>query len=111
MEPFTFRNAYVPSADRLRERGEDGAFAWFEPSSAFVDAVRPVLARVQPYPAARLRGLDARAPEARVVAVVTPAAAATATAGGSALPWGLLAAGALATAAALAAHGLSRRLR
>ena len=114
IKPFRFRNAYVPRANRVRERDEGGAFAWFEPSRAFVREVLPVMRRVTAYPASRLRGLDAKALEPRVIeAVPSPGrpTAARATGDGS-TPWGWIAIAASAGAvllAALAARGRRRR--
>jgi hypothetical protein len=114
IKPFTFRNAYVPGANRLRERDEGGAFAWFEPSRAFVREVRAVMRRVTAYPASRLRGLDANALEPRVIEVAPPPGrppAARAT-GDASTPWGWIAIAASAAAvllAALAARGRRRR--
>jgi hypothetical protein len=88
MEKFTFRNAYVPGANRIRERAEGGGVAWFEPSDAFVRAVRTVLADVKPFPAAKLTGLEAGLPEVRVDEVVAPPAEQQpAAAAGDSSPW------------------------
>jgi hypothetical protein len=115
IKSFTFRNAYVPSANRLRERGEGGGFAWFEPYGEFVRAVRPALRRVTAYPASRLRGLDGGAVQARVAEEVGAApdrapVALVAPAGSK--PWGWIAIAVFAGAvlvAVCAARGRRRR--
>ena len=91
MKSFTFRDAYVPSADRLRERSEGGGFAWFEPSRAVARAVRPMLKRLAAHPASRLRGLDAgalQAPVAEQVDAVPHRAPVVPATADASTPWG-----------------------
>ena len=74
MEPFTFKNVYVPGARLLREGGE-----WYEASPAMAAAVAPLLKRVEPFPAAELQGVEARQS--------TPAPTAADTGSSPAWPW------------------------
>jgi hypothetical protein len=109
MEKFTFHNAYVPGANRIRERAEGGGVAWFEPSDAFVRAVRTVLDDVKPFPAAKLTGLESGLPDVRVDEVVAPPTEQPAAAGDSA-PWPWIGgAAAVLLAALLLALGLRFR--
>ena len=117
IEPFTFRNAYVPSADRVRERAEGGGFAWFEPSRDMVRALAPYLDRVEPFPASRLRGLDATTAGASAPEPADPGVGswgerqhgAAETGGGA--PWGPLALAAAGAALLAALVGVARRRR
>lgn len=53
-EPFTFREAYVPSAGLLRVRAEDGGFQWFDVSARYEAAMKKATAGLEPRPAGRL---------------------------------------------------------
>jgi hypothetical protein len=108
MKPFKFRNAYVPGANLLRERGEGSKFGWSEPSAAFVRAVRPAIREVTAFPAARLRGLDAKLPDVAVTETV-PAPADPPAATGDSTPWGWIVLAGIAGAALLAAVALRVR--
>ena len=97
MEPFTFKNVYVPGAGLLREGGD-----WYEASAAMAAAVAPLLAKVDPFPAASLTGVEVPQP--------APAQPATATQTGSSSPWPWIAGAAIVVLLALAAwFGIRRR--
>ncbi len=110
MEKFTLRNAYVPGANRIRERAEGGGVAWFEPSDAFVRAVRTVLDDVKPYPAAKLTGLEAGLPDVRVDEVVAAPAEQQPAPPGDSSPWPWIA-GAAAVLLLALALGMALRFR
>jgi hypothetical protein len=86
---FTFTNAYVPSADRIRRRAEGGGYEWVEVIDDLKPVLRNVSAGLDPLPAASLRGLDA-AP------APTPAAPAPQRETGTAWHWFALAGARLA---------------
>ena len=95
---------YVPAADSLRVRDEFGTFAWvaLNPRAArlFARAARGLPA----FPKEELRGLDVKAPEARIAEVYAPAEAEPGSS-----PWGWIAGGALVTLLIVA--GIGRYLR
>jgi hypothetical protein len=117
-QTFEFRNVYVPGSNRLRVRDQPDEFGWYEPPPELALALRSTLRRVDAFPAAQLRGLDAVRPETPpAVADATPAASARPTTraaaddGGSA-PWTWVAlAVAALTAAAVALTALAARAR
>ena len=85
-EPFTFREAYVPSAGLLRVRAEGGGFEWRDVSARYEAAMKKATAGLEPRPAARLRGLDVEPVEAQVHEVVAAPEPADAESGGG-VPW------------------------
>jgi hypothetical protein len=98
-EPFTFREAYVPSAGLLRVRAEGGGFEWRDMSARYDAAMRKATAGLEPRPAERLRGLDAVPVEAKVHKVVP--APVDAPSGGAPWAWIALAGGSLGLVAAI----------
>jgi hypothetical protein len=105
-EPFTFQDAFVPSAGLLRVRSEGAGFTWYDVNDRYERAMRRASAGLAPRPAARLRGLDVAPVEARVHKVF-PAPVAVSAGGGT--PWALIALGG-AVAALLALALPLRRL-
>jgi hypothetical protein len=104
-EPFSFREAYVPSAGLLRVRAEGGGYEWRTVGTDYEAAMRKATAGLAPRPAARLRGLEPV--QAKVDEVVAPPAAEQA--GGAGLPWWIaVAAAAAGLIAALALYGRRR---
>jgi hypothetical protein len=107
-EPFTFREAYVPSAGLLRVRAEGGGFEWRDVGARYEAAMERATAGLGPRPAARLRGLDVEPLQANVDEVVLPPADAQ-TGGDGGTPWWIAAAAvAAALIAALALYGRRR---
>jgi hypothetical protein len=104
-EPFTVREAYVPSAGLLRVRAEGGGFAWLDVSRRYEAAMRKATAGLAPRPAERLRGLAVAPVEAKVHKVVPAPVRERADE-----PWGwiALAAGAAGLIAALGLRALRR---
>jgi hypothetical protein len=96
--------AYVPSADSLRVRDADG-FTWVALTPRTAAVFRRAARGLPAFPKARLRGLHAEPSQAQIDAVYTPPADTAATA----MPWGWIAAGALA--AALVVVAVARSLR
>jgi hypothetical protein len=93
--------AYVPAADRLRVTDESGTDAWVALTPRAAATLRRAARGVSPFPAARLRGMDAGPPRARVDAVYPPPARAAATSGTTSWAW--LAAGVAAVLLMVAA--------
>ena len=97
MEPFTFKNVYVPGAGLLRADGD-----WYEAPAAMAAAVAPLMKRVDPFPAASLAGVEVPQP-----APAQPAAVASSS---SSSPWPWIAGAAAVVLLALAVVlGLRRR--
>jgi hypothetical protein len=92
--------AYVPSVDKLRVRDEGGGFAWVALSRRSAAVLKRAVRTLPAFPKAWLRGVHARAPEARVDEVFMPAASSATREGIDAVttPWGWIAAGAFAAA-------------
>ena len=104
-EPFSFREAYVPSAGLLRVRAEGGGYEWRTVGTAYAAAMKKATAGLDPRPAARLRGLEPV--QANVDEVVPPPA--REEAGGDGFAWWIvMAAGAAGLIAALAIYGRRR---
>lgn len=96
--------AYVPSADTLRVRNEDGEFAWVALNPRTAAVLKRAVRSLAAFPRARLRGLHVEPPQAQVDEVFTPAARTAATRDRSdseTTPWGWIAAGALVAALVL----------
>jgi hypothetical protein len=96
--------AYVPSADTLRVRNEDGEFAWVALNPRTAPVLKRAVRSLPAFPRARLRGLHVEPPRAQVDEVFTPAARTAATRDRSdseTTPWGWIAAGALVAALVL----------
>jgi len=103
-ERSTFTTALLPAAGLVRGESEYGGYTWMPIAKESASAVREMTRGIQPFPAAKLRGLDAAVPKARVSEVVLPdAPKATSDGGSSALVWLL---GGLAAAAGLAATAI-----
>jgi hypothetical protein len=110
-EPFTFREAYVPSAGLLRVRAEGGGFEWRDVSARYEAAMQKATFGLEPRPAERLRGLDVEPVEAKVHEIVpAPAREPVDVRSGGGAPWGWIALGAAATGL-IAALGLRGRRR
>jgi hypothetical protein len=101
VKPFTYTDAYVPSAGVFRRRAEGGAYEWAQ----VIEDLRPVLrnesVRLEPLSAASLKGVPA--PAARKPASAPPAPPET----DAGTPWGRITLAAAASAALLL--GLRRR--
>jgi len=89
MEPFSFTNVWVPSEGLMRARGEAGEPVWMIVSPDVQRTLERAARGLEPFPAARLTGLDAKPPEAQVSEVVLPPErpAVAASGGGSTWPW------------------------
>ena len=104
-EPFSFREAYVPSAGLLRVRAEGGGYEWRDVGARYEAAMRKATGGLDPRPAARLRGLEPV--KAQVQEVVLPPADAQSDGGGT--PWWIaVVAAAAGLIAALALYGRRR---
>src|SRR5215211_6398717 len=90
-ERSTFTTALLPAAGLVRGESEYGGYTWMPIAKESASAVREMTRGIQPFPAAKLRGLDPDAPKA------------TSDGGSSALVWLL---GGLAAAAGLAATAI-----
>jgi hypothetical protein len=106
--------AYVPSADSLRVRDEGGDFAWVALNPRTAAVLKRAARNLRAFPKARLRGLRVTPPQAHVNEVFTPAAQTATTRGridSVTMPWGWIAAGAIAAALVLllVARTLRRR--
>jgi hypothetical protein len=103
VEPFSVTHAYVPSADLLRVRDDQGVIRWLEVNDDLRPVLRNVSAELEPLPAASLPGIDAqRMPPAALPARPQPLAARDA---GTAWGWLVLAgAGMAALAIAIRRH-------
>jgi hypothetical protein len=106
--------AYVPSADSLRVRDEGGGFAWVALNPRTAAVLERAVRDLPAFPRARLRGLHVEPPQAQVDEVFTPAAQTAATRDridSVTMPWGWIAAGAIAAALVLllVARTLRRR--
>jgi hypothetical protein len=103
-ELFTFPVVIVPEAGLLRGGTEAEGYTWMPVSAQAAREFRRMTSGLAPLPAAKLAGLDARPPEARVDEVVLPPAEPDAGGGGAPIwPWivfGLAALGLLAFAVA-----------
>jgi len=113
-ENMTFSSAILPGAGLIRGESESGAYNWMSVSEDAASALRGITRGIEPFPAAKLRGLDAPDPnKARVseVVVIDPPEAPS-EGGSSTLPWvlGGTAAAALAAAAILFARRRRRGL-
>src|ERR671922_369489 len=101
VKPFTYSDAYVPSADVFRRRAEDGGYEWAQ----VIEDLRPVLrneaSRLEPLPAASLNGVAA--PPARKIDSAPPAPPET----DAGTPWGWITLASAACAALLV--GIRRR--
>lgn len=97
IERFTFTDAYVPSADRIRRRAEGGGYEWVEVIDDLKPVLRNVSAGLEPLPAASLRGVEASA---------RPAPPAPPRQTGTEWYWFALAAGALLASLALGGRQL-----
>jgi hypothetical protein len=106
--------AYVPSADSLRVRDEGGDFAWVALNPRTAAVLKRAARNLRAFPKARLRGLHVTPPQAHVNEVFTPAAQTATTRDridSVTMPWGWIAAGAIAAALVLllVARTLRRR--
>jgi hypothetical protein len=106
--------AYVPSADSLRVRDEGGDFAWVALNPRTAAVLKRAARNLRAFPKARLRGLRVTPPQAHVNEVFTPAAQTATTRDridSVTMPWGWIAAGAIAAALVLllVARTLRRR--
>jgi hypothetical protein len=106
--------AYVPSADSLRVRDEGGDFAWVALNPRTAAVLERAVRDLPAFPKARLRGLHVTPPQAHVNEVFTPAAQTATTRDridSVTMPWGWIAAGAIAAALVLllVARTLRRR--
>jgi hypothetical protein len=103
-ERFTFTVVIVPEAGLMRGGTEAEGYTWMPVSPDAVREFRQMTRGLEPFPAAKLAGLDVRPPEARVDEVVLPPAEPDAGGGGAPVwPWiafGLPALALLALAAA-----------
>jgi hypothetical protein len=100
----TFTTALLPAAGLVRGDSEYGGYTWMSIAQDNASTVRKMTRGLEPFPAAKLRGLDAAAPKAQVSEVVLPDPPKAASDGGStALPWLL---GGVAAAAALGATAI-----
>jgi hypothetical protein len=101
VKPFSYTDAYVPSAGVFRRRAEGGGYEWAQ----VIEDLRPVLrnesARLEPLSAASLKGVAA--PAARKPASAPPAPPEP----DAGAPWGWITLAAAASAALLL--GLRRR--
>jgi hypothetical protein len=100
VKPFTYTDAYVPSAGVFRRRAEGGGDEWAQ----VIEDLRPVLrnesARLEPLPAESLKGVAA--PAARKPAAAPPAPPES----DAGTPWGWIA---LAASSAALLLGIRRR--
>jgi len=100
VKPFTYTDAYVPSAGVFRRRAKGGGYEW----AHVIEDLRPVLrnesARLEPLSAASLTGVAA--PAAREPASAPPAPPET----DAGMPWGWIT---LAAASAALLLGVRRR--
>jgi hypothetical protein len=71
-ERFTFTVAIVPEAGLMRGGTEAEGYTWMPVSADAVRQFRRMTRGIEPFPAAKLAGLDVRPPEARVDEVVLP---------------------------------------
>jgi hypothetical protein len=106
---FTFTDAYVPSADRIRRRAEGGGYEWVEVIDDLKPVLRNVSARLEPLPASSLRGIHVAPAPAQVRATPAPPTPARDT--GPAWYWFALAAGIGGGLLAVAGRRLHRRER
>jgi hypothetical protein len=103
-ERFTFPVAIVPEAGLIRGGTEAEGYVWMPVSDKAMVELRDVTRGLEPFPPAKLQGIDP--PEARVDEVVLPPAADTAPSDGAPVwPW------IVAAVAALGVVGLLRRWR
>ena len=105
-EPFTFTNVWVPSAGLMRGSGEHGP-EWMTILPEAETILRRAARELDPLPAARLTGLDLRAPEAQVSEVLYPPE--PAEAGGGAPQWWTWAGAAIALAGVIALAAVAAR--
>jgi hypothetical protein len=104
--------AYVPSAGSLRVGDESSGFAWVGLNPRTARVLKRATEDLQAFPAATLRGRDAKPLEARVDEVYTPASHRPATPS-TATPWGWIATAAIGAVLLLilAARTVRRRRR
>ena len=87
-ERFTFTVVIVPEAGLMRGGTEADGYTWMPVSTDAVGEFRRMTRGLEPFPAAKLAGLDARPPEARVDEVVLPPAEPDSGGGGAPVwPW------------------------
>jgi hypothetical protein len=101
MKPFHFRQAYVPAVDRLRARGEGGAYDWLQLDPLATVRLARAVRGLEPLPPATLRGLHPRPVRARTDEPATTKTA-RAPSPGSDISWVPIAAALAAAAVALA---------
>ncbi len=107
-ELFTFTVVLVPDAGVMRGGTEAEGYTWMPVSATAVREFRRMTRGLEPFPEAKLAGLDVRPPEARVDEVVLPPAEPESSGGGAPVwPWIVLGLAALG----LLAFGVTRLRR
>jgi hypothetical protein len=99
-DPVVLRNAYVPATGLMRVESDGEAATWMETFPAARRLLDRAARGLKPFPAAKLRGAAAPAPERRTAAVV-PASGGGDGGGGGSAPWLALAAAGAVLAVAL----------